>query len=92
MQANNFTNKRAADAVNYVIDNYTGYDKIPAIADFIKYDKKIKYYKPHEIKDNMLQELGVTLFAVGVDGQLCWTEEANLKYFDRWDNENNKSK
>ncbi|MDH7604728.1 MAG: hypothetical protein QHH13_07510 [Melioribacter sp.] len=48
-KANNFCDQRIIDAVNYVIDNYTGYDKLPSIADFIRYDKKVKTYTYSEL-------------------------------------------
>jgi len=41
---NGFTDRRMMDAVNFVIDNYEGYGKIPNIANFIKYDKTALTY------------------------------------------------
>jgi hypothetical protein len=41
---NNFTDERIKDAVDYVRDTYEGWDKLPNIANFIQYDKKIKIY------------------------------------------------
>ena len=41
---NNFTDERLRDSINNVIDTYQGWDKIPNIANFIQYDKKIKIY------------------------------------------------
>lgn len=50
-KANNFDDERVIDAVNYVIDNYSGWDKLPSIADFINYDKKIRIYTAHELME-----------------------------------------
>lgn len=50
-KANGFNDERMLDAVNYVIDNYRGYDKLPSIADFISYDKKIKTYTGKELME-----------------------------------------
>lgn len=41
---NKFTDERLKDAINQVIDTYEGWDKIPNIANFIQYDKKIKIF------------------------------------------------
>lgn len=48
-KANGFNDERLRDAVNYVIDNYRGYDKLPSIADFISYDKKVRIYTRSEL-------------------------------------------
>ena len=45
---NKFTDERLRDSVNYVIDNYQGFDKTPNIADFIIYDKKVKFFNFEE--------------------------------------------
>lgn len=44
MIANGFTSKRATDAVYSVIDTYEGWDKLPNVANFIRFDKKVKLY------------------------------------------------
>jgi len=36
MSENGFTNARAIDAVNYVIDTYEGWDKVPSVSNFIR--------------------------------------------------------
>lgn len=41
---NNFTDERMKHAVDFVRDTYTGWNRLPNIADFIQYDKKIKTY------------------------------------------------
>jgi hypothetical protein len=41
---NGFTDERLQDSVNNVIDTYEGWDKIPNIANFIQWDKKVKTY------------------------------------------------
>lgn len=48
-KANGFNDERMTDAINYVIDNYSGFDKLPAIGDFVKYDKKVKTYTYQEL-------------------------------------------
>lgn len=48
---NKFSDKRMIAAVNNVIDNYEGWDKIPNIANFISYDKKIKYFTWNEANE-----------------------------------------
>jgi hypothetical protein len=42
MAGNGFTKNRSIDAVNHVIDSYDGWDKVPNIANFIQFDKRIK--------------------------------------------------
>jgi hypothetical protein len=39
---NGFSDERMKDAVNHVRDTYEGWDKLPNIANFIQFDKKIK--------------------------------------------------
>lgn len=41
---NNFNDERMIAAVNNVIDNYEGWDKIPNIANFIQFDRKVKIH------------------------------------------------
>jgi hypothetical protein len=56
---NGFTDERMKDAVNHVRDTYEGWDKLPNIANFIQYDKKIKIYDENDIlkmyPDNYIQ-------------------------------------
>ena len=48
---NGFTDKRMEDSVNHVIDNYTGFDKLPSIGDFIKFDKKVEVLTELELSE-----------------------------------------
>lgn len=41
MIENGFTDQRAIDAVNHVIDNYEGWNKTPNIANFIGFDRRV---------------------------------------------------
>jgi hypothetical protein len=50
-KANGFTDQRMNDAINFVIDNYSGFDKLPAIGDFVKFDKKVKTYSYNELRE-----------------------------------------
>jgi hypothetical protein len=45
--ANGFTDERMKDSINHVIDTYEGWDKLPNIANFIKFNKtkKLKTYE-----------------------------------------------
>jgi hypothetical protein len=49
-KANKFNDERMRDAVNFVIDNYTGWDKLPAIGDFVKFDKTVKVFTLSELQ------------------------------------------
>ena len=46
---NGFTDERLKDSVNHVIDTYEGWDKLPNIANFIQFDKKVKVYEYREL-------------------------------------------
>jgi len=46
---NGFTDERMKDAVNHVRDTYEGWDKLPNIANFVQYDKKIKILTYNEL-------------------------------------------
>jgi len=46
---NGFTDERMKDAVNHVRDTYEGWDKLPNIANFILFDKKVKVYEYREL-------------------------------------------
>jgi len=48
---NNFNDERMIASVNHVIDNYEGWDKVPNIANFIQYDKTIRFYTGRELKE-----------------------------------------
>lgn len=53
---NGFTNERLRDAINHVIDTYEGWDKLPNIANFIQYDKKVKIYTYKELLDKYRED------------------------------------
>lgn len=40
-KANGFTDARFIESVNHCLDNYTGWDKQPAISDFLQFNKKV---------------------------------------------------
>lgn len=74
---NKFTDERLRDAVNHVIDTYEGWDKIPNIANFIQFDKKVKLYTYEE----SIQIGHKYLACVRVDGKVRWVEKEFEKYF-----------
>lgn len=49
MADNGFSRNRAIDAVHHVIDTYDGWDKVPNIANFIQFDRRIKLLTYAEI-------------------------------------------
>ena len=49
MIENGFTDQRAIDAVNHVIDNFEGWNKTPNIANFIGFDRRIKTLTHREL-------------------------------------------
>ena len=49
IKANNFTDQRLKDAVNYVIDNCVY--PTPSIAQFVSFDKKTKLYTYDQLID-----------------------------------------
>jgi len=44
-----FSDERMLAAVKYVIRTYSGFDKVPNIANFVQYDKRIKLYRHRQI-------------------------------------------
>jgi hypothetical protein len=46
---NGFTDGRMRDSINHVRDTYEGWDKLPNIANFIQFDRKIKFYDYSEL-------------------------------------------
>lgn len=46
---NKFTDERVKDAIDYVRDHYEGWDKLPNIANFVRYDKTINLYTYNEV-------------------------------------------
>lgn len=63
-----FTDERALDSVNNVIDTYEGWDKLPNIANFIQFDKKVRLYE----YDELLKETN------------DFSAEAREKHFDKF--------
>lgn len=55
-KANGFTDKRMEDAVNHVIDSYTGFDKLPSIGDFVSYDKKVECISQLDLQKKITKE------------------------------------
>ena len=49
MAENGFTQSRAIDALNNVIDTYQGWDKVPSVANFIQFNKRVKLLTWHEL-------------------------------------------
>ena len=41
---NGFDDDRMRDAINHVRDTYEGWDKLPNIANFIQFDKRVKVF------------------------------------------------
>ena len=73
---NNFTDNRMRDAVNHVICTYEGWDKLPNIANFIQYDKKIKIYTYKEICEIGFE--GMQAIDIGQDSPR-WTLIENVE-------------
>ena len=46
---NKFTDERMFDAIKYVRDTYEGWDKLPNIANFTSFDRKVKVYTYYEL-------------------------------------------
>lgn len=76
-KANKFSDLRMIDAVDYVIDNYTGFDKLPAIADFIKFDKKVRVYDYEEMLKMNLEDRDIfnKCRTIKKDGKVYWIKE-----------------
>ena len=75
---NNFTDNRMRDAVNHVICTYEGWDKLPNIANFIQYDKKIKIYTYKEVCE--IGFVGMKAVDIGMDSPRWVKEEDAEKY------------
>ena len=78
-KANNFCDQRIIDSVNYVIDNYSGFDKLPSIADFIRYDKKVKTYTISELREKHKND-----YYYGAKYDPIANEYTYLKQIDRY--------
>jgi len=61
-KANKFNDERMTDAVNFVVDNYKGWDKLPSIGDFVSFDRTVKIFTYNELltisKDYSAQQRG----------------------------------
>lgn len=81
-----FTVQRAKDAVNRVIKTYKGWDKNPNIANFARYDKRIRTYTHAEVVDNNLWD-SMTMIDIGLD-KPRWAkrEEVDRYGIKRWEN------
>ncbi|MBK8947182.1 MAG: hypothetical protein IPM32_18230 [Ignavibacteriae bacterium] len=83
-KANNFSDERMIDSVNYVIDNYTGFDKLPQVADFIKYDRKVRVYSHAEVTQYNLWR-NVEAIDIGLSNPRWIKKEDFEKYkFKKW--------
>jgi len=62
-----FSDARMMAAVKHVIRNYAGFDKVPNIANFMQYDKRIKLYRHRQI-DALVErgECGYADFGIAV--------------------------
>jgi len=83
--ANNFTDQRMIDSVNNVIDTYVGWDKLPNIANFIQFDKKIKIFTYNEACVFGMSSL--KSIDIGLDKPRWALEEDVVKYkIKLWEN------
>jgi len=48
---NGFSDDRMIDSVKHVIDTYEGYGRIPNVANFISFDRKMKLYTYRQMDD-----------------------------------------
>lgn len=96
---NNFTDKRIVDSVKHVVDHYKGWERMPNIADFIQYDKKIRLFSWKEISEEQ-KSFGSSIwtyyFKADIDGKLYYVlktdiEKHNLK-LKEWSSEEHKRK
>ena len=65
MVANGFTDSRAMDAVNHVIDTHESWSQPPSIASFIRFDRKVRIYTH---KDVCQDEIWDYVEMIRVDG------------------------
>jgi len=81
---NKFSDRKIIDAVNYVIDNYGGWDKLPNIAEFIQYDKKIRIYTYEEAtnKATVLSPMSSLFDIVDLGlGKPVWIEKGQKDFW-----------
>ncbi len=81
IKANNFTDKRFEDAVNFVIDNFK-YGNIPHIADFIRYDQTIDLFSYNDLLEMHQNNKDVFKMVIAIDVGLSVP-----KYVWKWDYE-----
>ncbi|UZJ42197.1 hypothetical protein OO006_04275 [Prosthecochloris sp. SCSIO W1101] len=89
MVANGFSGQRAEDAVNHVIDSYEGWDKLPNVANFISFDRRVDVLTYKEL--NFLHDEGRVAWDdyeavdVGLD-KPRWArkEDVRLCGLERW--------
>lgn len=82
---NHFCDERVIDSVNYVIDTYEGWDKLPNIANFIGYDRKVKLYTYKEVCENYSwDDLGAV--DVGLD-KPRWAKKEDIERYklNKWE-------
>ncbi len=91
---NNFTDERLKDSVSHVIDTYQGWDKLPNIANFIQFDKKIKIYTNQELLEitkDYSSELRRDYFDLHIkikwNGELRFVKKENYseRLFQKWE-------
>lgn len=85
MIVNGFGDDRAMAAVNHVIDSFDSWSRTPAVADFIKYDKRVKTYTHSEMCDACLDG---ELVPVDMGGKKPrWAKKEDLGAFGlkRWE-------
>jgi len=84
---NKFTDARLKDSVNNVIDSYEGFDKIPNIANFISFDKKVKIYTHSQVTAGNLWQDVECIRVDGLDKPRWILKEDFVKgSFEKWDN------
>lgn len=83
---NNFTDSRLKAAVNHVIDTYEGWDKLPNIANFISYDKKVKIYTYDEACSYSGGMKNLTAVDIGFENPRWMLKEEVEKYkIKKWE-------
>ena len=82
--SNGFTDERMIAAVDFVIDNYVGWDKLPAIADFIQFDRKVRVYSWAE----SVQQGQSNFVCIDVGNKPKWILQQDFekyKIFKKWE-------
>lgn len=92
IKANNFTDKRLTDAVNYCIDTFVS-GKTPHIANIITFDKNIVVYSYNEMLNKINNESLSTNDFVAINTGGDKPEWILKKYYDsqvftKWNNKN----